>query len=135
MNDCFMTKLMLSIASFLGALAVVLGAFGAHGLKSKLDAYSLGIFQTGVLYQFIHVGALLVAGMLALKHPGALLQWAGIFFMAGIILFSGSLYLLATRSLLGIESWSAVLGPVTPLGGLCFIIGWCLMAFHVLKSF
>jgi uncharacterized membrane protein YgdD (TMEM256/DUF423 family) len=129
-----MAKLILSTASFLGALAVVLGAFGAHGLKSKLDEYSIGIFQTGVSYHFIHVGALLLMGLLATKYPGSLLQWAAICMLAGILFFSGSLYLLATRSLLGIESWSSFLGPITPIGGLFLIIGWMLLGFHVIKT-
>jgi uncharacterized membrane protein YgdD (TMEM256/DUF423 family) len=129
-----MAKIILSIASFLGALAVVLGAFGAHGLKSRLDEYSIGIFQTGVSYHFIHAGVLLFIGLMATKYPGTLLQWAAISMLAGILFFSGSLYLLATRSLLGIESWSSVLGPVTPIGGLFFIVGWMLMGFHVIKT-
>lgn len=129
-----MAKIILSAASFLGALAVIIGAFGAHGLKSKLDTYSLDIFQTGVQYQYYHVFAMLSIGLLALKFPGALLQWSAVFFVLGILLFSGSLYLLATKSLLGIEAWKSVLGPITPLGGLCFIIGWVLTAVHVLKN-
>jgi len=129
-----MAKLIISTASFLGALAVVLGAFGAHGLKSKLDEYSIGIFQTGVSYHFIHVGVLLLIGLMATKYPGSLLQWAAISMFVGILFFSGSLYLLATRSLLGIESWSSFLGPITPIGGLFFIIGWVLMGIHVIKT-
>lgn len=129
-----MSKFILSTASFLGALAVVLGAFGAHGLKAKLDDYGLDIFQKGVEYQYFHVAALLAVGLLSLKYPGTMLQWSAIFFIAGITLFSGSLYLLATRSLLGIEAWSSFLGPITPLGGLCFIAGWILMGIHVLKT-
>lgn len=129
-----MAKWILTIASFLGAFTVVLGAFGAHGLKKRLDEYSIGIFHTGIEYQFYHVGALLVLGLLAAKYPGALLQWAAVLFLMGIVFFSGSLYLLATRSLLGIESWSGILGPITPLGGLCFIAGWILLSVHVMKN-
>lgn len=126
-----MAKFILSAASFLGALAVMLGAFGAHGLKSRLDAYGLEIFQKGVEYQYYHVLALLAIGLLAVKYPGGLLQWSANFMIAGVLLFSGSLYLLAARSLLGIESWSKVLGPITPIGGTFLIIGWILLGFHV----
>jgi len=126
-----MAKFILSAASFLGALAVMLGAFGAHGLKSRLDAYGLEIFQKGVEYQYYHVLALLAIGLLAVKYPGGLLQWSANFMIAGVLLFSGSLYLLASRSLLGIESWSKVLGPVTPIGGTFLIIGWILLGLHV----
>ena len=126
-----MAKFILSAASFLGALAVMLGAFGAHGLKSRLDAYGLEIFQKGVEYQYYHVLALLAIGLLAVKYPGGLLQWSANFMIAGVLLFSGSLYLLASRSLLGIEAWSKVLGPVTPIGGTFLIIGWILLGLHV----
>lgn len=129
-----MVRFLLSSGAFLGALAVVLGAFGAHGLKARLDAYSLEIFQKGVEYQYVHVLALLVAGLLAIKYPGSLLTYAGIAFMLGILFFSGSLYLLATRQLLGIEAMSGILGPITPIGGLFFIIGWVLLGIHVLKN-
>lgn len=129
-----MAKFILSAASFLGAAAVMLGAFGAHGLKAKLDAYGLEIFQKGVEYQYYHVLALLAIGLLAVKYPGGLLQWSANFMIAGIFLFSGSLYLLASRSLLGIESWSKVLGPVTPIGGLFLITGWILLGIHVSKN-
>lgn len=129
-----MVRFLLSSGAFMGALAVVLGAFGAHGLKARLDAYSLEIFQKGVEYQYVHVLALLAAGLLALKYPGSLLTYAGITFMLGILFFSGSLYLLATRQLLGIESMSGILGPITPIGGLFFIIGWMLLGIHVLKN-
>lgn len=129
-----MAKFILSAASFFGALAVMLGAFGAHGLKSKLDQYGLEIFQKGVEYQYYHVAALLAIGLLSIKYPGPLLQWSANFMIAGIILFSGSLYLLATRSVLGIESWSKILGPVTPIGGTFLIVAWVLFGIHVAKS-
>ncbi len=129
-----MAKFILTAASFFGAAAVVLGAFGAHGLKAKIDAYGLDIFQKGVEYQYYHVLLLLAIGLLAVKYPGGLLQWSANFVIAGMLLFSGSLYLLATRSLLGIESWSRFLGPVTPIGGTFLIIGWILLGIHVAKN-
>ena len=115
------------IAALYGALAVILGAFGAHALKAKLDAYQLEIFNKGVQYQFFHVFALLAVAFLANRISSQSLVFAGWSFSLGILFFSGSLYLLATRQLLGIESFSAILGPITPLGGLCFIMGWILL--------
>lgn len=110
------------------ALAVVLGAFAAHALKQVLDSYTLGIFETAVRYQMYHAIALLVVAVLAIvsKFPTGWLRLAAIAFTLGIVLFSGSLYLLA---LSGIK-W---LGAVTPLGGIAFIIGWLAMIVAVLK--
>ena len=115
------------IAALYGALAVILGAFGAHALKEKLDAYQLEIFNKGVQYQFYHVIALFAVVFLAEKIQPKTLTFAGWFFSVGILFFSGSLYLLATRSLMGTDTLTPILGPVTPLGGLCFIIGWILL--------
>ena len=115
------------IAALYGVLAVILGAFGAHALKEKLDAYQLEIFNKGVQYQFYHVIALFAVVFLAEKIQPKTLTFAGWFFTAGILFFSGSLYLLATRSLMGTDALTPILGPVTPLGGLCFIIGWILL--------
>ncbi|MCC6583359.1 MAG: DUF423 domain-containing protein [Chitinophagales bacterium] len=115
------------IAALYGALAVILGAFGAHALKEKLDAYQLEIFNKGVQYQFYHVIALFAVVFLAEKIQPKTLTFAGWFFSVGILFFSGSLYLLATRSLMGTDALTPILGPVTPLGGLCFIIGWILL--------
>lgn len=126
-------RALLVAACALGALAVVLGAFGAHGLKGKLSPEALASFETGVRYQFIHVLALFVAVWLHDRTGVSLPLAAGWLFVAGILLFSGSIYLLATRSLLGIESgrW---LGPVTPLGGLSFIAGWLMLLATVVRS-
>lgn len=101
----------------------MLGAFGAHALKSRLAPDQLAVFETGVRYQMYHAFALFVVAWMSEKVPGPMTSRAGWFLVAGIVLFSGSLYLLSSRSLLGIESWTW-LGPVTPLGGLCFIAGW-----------
>ncbi|MCS6820004.1 MAG: DUF423 domain-containing protein [Chitinophagales bacterium] len=107
------------IACLLGALAVGLGAFGAHGLKPLLDSYQTEIYQKAVFYHLAHV---LIVVVLSSTENSNRFLWANILFIAGIILFSGSLYLLATAHLTGIPS--KIIGPVTPLGGLCFIAGW-----------
>ena len=117
-----MAKVFITLASLSGMLAVMLGAFGAHALKGRLDDYALGIFQTAVQYHFYHSFALLAVGILALSQPQtALLKSSGWLFLLGILVFSGSLYLL---SLTGVR-W---LGAVTPLGGLAFIAGWACLA-------
>lgn len=123
-----MAKFALVAASFSGLLSVVFGAFGAHALKARLSAESLSAFQTGVSYQMYHALALLLVGVLMLQiRDSAALEWSAWFFVAGTVLFSGSLYLLATTSM----RW---LGPVTPLGGLCFILGWAFLAYAMLKT-
>ncbi len=114
-------------AALLGALAVALGAFAAHGLKSVLSQRLLEVFQTGVDYQFWHVGALLVTGLLQQKCNSRGLRVSALAFMAGIACFSGSLYVLA---LSGIH-W---LGAITPLGGTAFIIGWLSLAVSIFQQ-
>ena len=123
----FSDKKFLQLAAILAALAVGIGAFGAHGLKPHLSAYQLEIFEKGVQYQFYHALALLATGLLLQRDPGnRRLRSAGWLFFAGIIAFSGSLYLLACRDLIAIPvAW---VGPVTPLGGVCFIAGWIAVA-------
>nr|WP_242533964.1 MULTISPECIES: DUF423 domain-containing protein [Vibrio] len=109
-----------------GLLSVALGAFSAHGLKATLAPYLLGVFETGVLYQFIHTLAIVFCAILLLLNLGQKAQKyffiAAICFIIGIFCFSGSLYALA---LTGIK-W---FGPITPVGGLLFMIGWCLFFF------
>ena len=121
------------IAAVYGALAVILGAFGAHALKEKLDTYQLDIFNKGVQYQFYHVAALLAVLALSEKIASKTLTYAGWSFSLGILFFSGSLYLLATRYLLNIDALTPVLGPVTPIGGLCFILGWIFLLISFIK--
>ena len=116
-----------------GGLAVILGAFGAHALKTRLAEAALQTFETGVRYQMYHAFAILVAVWLADRLHSGLPLAAGWLFLGGVMLFSGSLYLLATRTLLGLESWTW-LGPVTPLGGLCFISGWIVLAVAALRG-
>lgn len=114
------------LAALLGALAVGIGAFGAHGLKPLLNEYQIAIFEKGVQYQFYHALALLAVGILLQKNPESLwLRRSGWAFIAGIAGFSGSLFLLACRDLLPFSVFWA--GPVTPIGGLCFLAGWTML--------
>ena len=122
-----MIKIVLSIATFSAMLSVVLGAFAAHGLKSKLSENLLDTFQTGVQYQMYHSLALILLVILYRQMPQSLLVYSAGFMFAGIILFSGSLYMLALTQI----KW---FGPVTPLGGACFIIGWVLLIAATLKG-
>ena len=119
-----MIKLYLMIGSLFCMLSVMLGAFAAHGLKSRLTEYSLGVFKTAAEYQMVH-GLALIAVAILIKW-GINLTVAGGFFIAGTLLFSGSLYLLALSGM----KW---LGPITPLGGLCFIIGWIVILVQVAR--
>ncbi|MBL7701382.1 MAG: DUF423 domain-containing protein [Ferruginibacter sp.] len=120
-----MHKGFLKTAALLGALSVALGAFGAHGLKKYLDQNDLQVFETAVRYQFYHAFALLAVGILYATFPGKLMQWAGRLFIAGTILFSGSLYLLSYIKYAQLPlNW---VGAITPIGGVCFIAGWLLL--------
>jgi len=110
----------LMLAAFFGFTGVALGAFAAHGLKNRLSTEYLAIFHTSVTYQLVHTLALLGVALLAAQIPGRLINWAGAAFAVGILLFSGSLYLL---TLTGISK----LGIVTPFGGLAFLAGWFLL--------
>lgn len=105
----------------LALLAVMAGAFGAHGLRSLVSERGLEVFQTAVTYQMYHSLALVLVAVLAGQGLSAnLLRWASGFFLAGILLFSGSLYLLVLTDI----RW---IGPITPLGGTCFMVGWALV--------
>lgn len=111
-----------------GLLAVALGAFAAHALKDLLSSGLLEVFRTGVDYQALHALALLAVGLLgALSTPGRALAVAGWAFATGILLFSGSLYLLALTD----ARW---LGAITPFGGTAFLIGWGALAWHAARS-
>lgn len=113
-------------------LAVALGAFGAHALKAVFSPQQLSIYDKGVTYQFYHSLALLAAGILFSSFPFAGVRWAAWLFMAGIVLFSGSLYVLA-----GLQSKGMSIGPagiITPIGGLCFIAGWLVLLLSILKK-
>lgn len=131
-----MIKRSLITGALLAGLAVVLGAYGAHGLKNALGPEHLSqvqSFDTAARYQMYHAFALLILGILAkLFGESRLLNAAYSCFVIGIVLFSGSLYLLSTRSITGLEwSW---LGPVTPLGGLFFILGWILLTLSIVRK-
>jgi len=119
-----MNKLILATGGTLCGLAVMLGAFAAHGLKSHISPSMIAVFHTGVDYQFMHGIALIVFGILS--HLGYTLKWASIFAMLGVVFFSGSLYLLATTS-------NKIFGPITPIGGVCFIVSWLLFIITVVK--
>lgn len=121
-------KLWLVTGAVCMALAVVLGAFGAHALKNRLPADLLTVYHTGVEYHFYHALGLLLVGVIAGFYPQAGgVQWAGALLLAGIVVFSGSLYAL---SLSGVR----VLGAITPLGGVAFIAGWVTLAVSVWRA-
>jgi uncharacterized membrane protein YgdD (TMEM256/DUF423 family) len=129
-----MHKNFLIAASVFGVLAIPLGAFGAHSLESiTIDEKTLHGFQTGVQYQMYHALALLAVAIIFEKFPDRLIQWAGNCFIAGIILFSGSLYLLTFLKLQGSAAIKFV-GPVTPLGGIFFIAGWLFLLTGVVRK-
>ena len=125
-------EIILKITAISGVLAVILGAFGAHGLSGKLTESQMHTFETGSEYHFYHTLALLgLAVLMGQKNEeNKALKWATWAFMVGIVLFSGSLYLLACKNLLGLGKMTAILGPVTPLGGVCFIIGWIMLVLY-----
>jgi uncharacterized membrane protein YgdD (TMEM256/DUF423 family) len=118
----------LMYAAISGFLAVAFGAFGAHGIKPHIQADQYDVFQTGVLYHFIHTLVLLILSLTLVNKSTGTIKWAIRLLFTGILLFSGSLYLLSTRNLTGLEI--SFLGPVTPIGGLCFLAGWSLLAWH-----
>ena len=120
-------KILLSIAACSAMLSVILGAFAAHGLKTKLSETLLNTFQTGVQYQMYHSLAIILLIILYRQMPQSLLLYSAGFMVAGIVLFSGSLYLLAITQI----KW---FGPITPLGGVCFIVGWALLIAAALKG-
>jgi len=124
-----MAKILLLCAAISGMLSVVIGAFGAHGLKGNIPPELLAAYQTGVHYQMFHTLALLALALLLLKlnTRSLLLNITGLLWLAGIVLFSGSLYYLAV----GGPSW---LGPITPLGGLLLILGWLSFTTGIAKS-
>ena len=118
-----MNKGFLKTACILGLLSVALGAFAAHGLKKSISADALSIFETGVRYQFYHVFALLAAGILYKEFQNKFIRWSGLFFIAGVFLFSGSLYCLTYIKGTAISGYDWI-GAITPIGGLSFILGW-----------
>ena len=126
-------KLFLILGTLLAGLAVALGAFGAHGLKKLVDADTISIYQTGVQYQMYHALALIAVGILAQRIENSLISYAGFFFIAGIVCFSGSLYLLSSFRAMN-KAVPGFVYPITPLGGILFILGWILLLFALLKK-
>lgn len=122
-----MPRIILLFATLSGAITVALGAFAAHGLKAQLAPYLLDVFKTGVQYQAWHSLALLGCGIWARIMPTKAVLYAALFFAVGILFFSGSLYALALTEI----KW---FGPITPLGGMCFIIGWVALAVAAWRS-
>ncbi len=106
------------------ALAVIIGAFGAHGLRGRLDDYSMGIYERAVMYHFFHALGLLIVSIMPRRAYLNAVSWL---LLAGIVLFSGSLYVLAITGV-------RMLGAVTPFGGLCFIAAWILLGFSALRK-
>lgn len=120
-------RLLMSIAATYGLVAVLLGAFAAHGLKEVLSASSLASWQTGLTYQMTHALVLLLIGLWLRQGGSNLVKVAGVLFAIGVLVFSGSIYALVLLQV----SW---LGPVTPLGGLCLIAGWGCMLVAAVQS-
>jgi len=120
-------RIILLAGAIFMALAVLLGAFGAHALKNSLSPEMLAVYKTGVEYQFYHALGLLLIGLIGFHFQSKWLNWSGILLTAGIILFSGSLYAL---SISGIK----VLGAITPFGGLAFVAGWICLTVGLFKK-
>lgn len=122
------TQRWIAIAAALGGLAVIIGAFGAHGLESRLDAHALEVYHTGVTYHFYHALAMLALALsgnsVARSASGRI---AALCWLVGVLIFSGSLYALAITGI----TW---LGAITPIGGLAFIVGWFVLAIGALRT-
>lgn len=125
-----MNKKISITACIFGIIAVISGAFGAHGLKHLIAPSDLENWKTAVNYQFYHTLALLFLSTVSPK--GKYINLSYIAFSVGIILFAGSLYLLATRSITGLST--SILGPITPIGGLMFILGWIFLLLAAIKN-
>jgi uncharacterized membrane protein YgdD (TMEM256/DUF423 family) len=122
-----MVKFWFVSATIFGFLSVALGAFGAHSLKNFLDEYAKAIYEKAVLYQMFHTFALLAVGLLQHLTKSTSFSAAGWGFFVGILLFSGSLYLLAITGAKG-------LGAITPMGGVAFLFGWVWFSFSIIKA-
>ena len=116
------------IGAIFAGLSVLIGAFGAHGLKGKISIEDLVIFEVGVRYQMYHALALILLGLLGVSIPEKFLILPGIFFCSGIIIFSGSLYLMVLLNM----RW---LGAITPIGGALLIFGWLSLVFKIYKNY
>ena len=132
-KNYFMHRRFITAGALLGAIAVALGAFGAHGLKKIVPAETVQAFQTGVQYQMYHALALLLTGLMYEKCYQKFARIAGVLFMIGIILFSGSLYLLTAGKAAETASLDKA-GIITPLGGVAFIAGWLFLFLAAMKK-
>lgn len=128
-----MYKPALVAVALFGLLGVVLGAFGAHSLKSVLPPDQLQVFEKGVTYQYYHCFALLITGILFATYPFQQIKMANLFFILGIIFFSGSLYLYSYMDAKAIPV-PKIGRLITPIGGLCFIIGWVELFLAIIKK-
>lgn len=128
-----MHRNILSSAALLGALAVALGAFGAHGLKQIVPPETVNTFETGVRYHFLHVFALIATGLISMHYSSSLFRRAAQCFLVGILLFSGSLYLLTFLKATDSVGLGGI-GIITPIGGVFLIAGWLLLFAGILKS-
>lgn len=126
-NGSAMDKTFFALGCLFAFLAVALGAFGAHALQGRFGPGMAEVYETGVRYQFFHALGLLAVAFVIGRWPGAAAALAGWLFVAGIILFSGSLSLLALTG-------ARLLGVITPFGGLCFLAGWLILGWTVLRS-
>ena len=124
---------LLILCALSGMLAVVIGAFGAHGLEDKITATSLASYKTGVAYQFYHTFAAMITIILFQQSTISRPFLPTIFFLVGNILFSGSIYILTTRAITGVENMQWI-GPLTPIGGVCYMIGWGLIIYNLIKQ-
>lgn len=128
-----MQKIYLIIGTILAGLSVVLGAFGAHGLRKVVSPENVAIYQTGVQYQMYHALALILVGILSEKIIHSMLSFAGGFFIAGVVFFSGSLYLIVSLYAMN-KTVPKLIGILTPIGGLFFILGWICLLVSLLKK-
>ncbi len=122
-----MDRLFVIIGALSGGIGVAAGAFGAHALRARLEPRMLEVFETGARYQMYHAVAMLAAAWIVTRWPGSLATASGWLFLAGTVLFSGSLYAMA---LTGVRA----LGAITPIGGVCFIAGWACLAFAAMRQ-
>jgi uncharacterized membrane protein YgdD (TMEM256/DUF423 family) len=118
-----MHRLFFKAAAFFAALSILLGAFGAHAIKDFVSPEDLNTGKTGILYQMFHSSAIFIVGMMYRHYPNKKMLWAAYFFIAGIILFSGSLYAIVLLRSAGVEI-NSFIAILTPLGGISFILGW-----------
>jgi uncharacterized membrane protein YgdD (TMEM256/DUF423 family) len=128
-----MQKLFFIIGTILAGLSVALGAFGAHGLKKIVAPEVVATYQTGVQYQIYHAFAILIVALMLDRWVSSYLHYAGFCFLAGVVLFSGSLYLITSFYARNASAPTAI-GILTPIGGLFFILGWVLLLLGVLKK-